>query len=566
MCTRLFGKSWTIALLLFIATCFGCSSDNKNTVENSSPPVQSSTQSATNTSPASSSKVEEMANDVTKGVGAVQKTAATEGKGPVFVFEEVHTSRVGQLEIAVMLLRLHEKYGLKKIGLEGSVYSGKALDASWFHNMGGASSKSDREALGVRWLAEGEISSPEFMTLLFPEVQVYGIESAQEYETNLDAKTSPEAEYLLAIAEKSLTDDDKVKVMTMIQQGKKKEAFEHILNADPWVKNQYENLKKHNITSSEAEIARARELQNKASQVGAQVSPQASADLEKEIKFYETASKRSNTMVDHLLELPGMDAGTPSAMIIGAAHTERVVDLLTQQKVAFAVIRPVDLNTEKGSLTGEQFDRKSHGMWAHNSPGTLGQVLNGSRKPSPIIERATGHAYASMNMAAIWFGRYARAAGGGSGGGGGGGNKTTTAVPGGFPPDDLWAKLSELPDIRFDRRSIFIDGYDVTYKAWLKQDNGMEKEVWGHVGTVTPQAAEKSLTVEQQLLQRAAELKGESGTLAKESTPPGVQAADDEGPRDRKSKGVIISRTSMDTLAVFGSTQASVQSVGRVSD
>src|ERR1017187_8197734 len=63
--------------------------------------------------------VAQVSQEITGGVGVLQK-ASGGAKGPVFVFEEVHTSRIGQLQIATMLVRLHDHHGLKRIGLEGS--------------------------------------------------------------------------------------------------------------------------------------------------------------------------------------------------------------------------------------------------------------------------------------------------------------------------------------------------------------------------------------------------------------------------------------------------------------
>jgi hypothetical protein len=470
-------------------------------------------------------------------------------KAPVFIFEEFHTSRIGQLQIAVMLLRLHDKYGLKKIGLEGAIHSGRPLDAAWFRNMGGPQASQQREDLAIRMLAEGEIGSSELMTLLFPDVEVYGIESASEY--NVEApKTNPEAQYLLVIAEKSLTDSDRGKVGAWIQEGKKKEAVEYMMNADPWVKKRYEAIKSQAVTSSAEEVTRVRELQSKAREVGAQVSPEAEKDLEAEVRFYETADQRSSTMINTLLDLPGIGSGAPSAMTIGAAHTSKVVELLTTRNIPFAVIRPSDLNPTHGTMTTEQFGRKSSGKWARNSQGALGRVLNGSKKPPPIIERTTGHSYASMMLAGMLIAQAARGVGGGQ-----------------FP-DNIWPRLTGLPDIRLDRDSLSREGYDVIYRAWLKQDDGKEKEVWARVGTLSKSPGASTVkTLEQKLLQASDDLRGGGGNIIPPNDlPPNSQPADDEGPRDGKRKDLIITRTGRDTLAVFAATQESVRGVGLISD
>ena len=60
-----------------------------------------------------------------------------------------------------------------------------------------------------------------------------------------------------------------------------------------------------------------------------------------------------------------------------------------------------------------------------------------------------------------------------------------SARTGGKFPDNVWGQLSALPDIRIDKNSITRDGYDVIFRAWLKQDDGREKEVWARLGSVS---------------------------------------------------------------------------------
>ena len=157
---------------------------------------------------ASQLNVVEAANRAVVDVGKVGETASKGKKGPVFVFAEYHTSRVGQLQIAIMLLRLYELYGVKTIGLEGAMQSTKPLNGQWFHTAGGPTAKSFREDVAVRMVAEGEISTAEFMTLLFSDVETYGIELPAEYDVKLEVKGSAQIHYLLAIAEQSLTQAD----------------------------------------------------------------------------------------------------------------------------------------------------------------------------------------------------------------------------------------------------------------------------------------------------------------------------------------------------------------------
>lgn len=504
--------------------------------------------------PSQPSKVGDMANDVAAGVGSVQKVVAsgTSG-GPLFIFEEFHTSKVGRLQTAVMLLRLHDKYGLKKIGLEGAIFSNGRLDGAWFHGMGGGGAV-DREDLSVRWLAEGEISPPEFMALAFNDAETYGVESAEEYSKKPDSRGGRSlVEHLAAIAEHSISENEKAEIGALFQQGDQDGAIDRLMKADPWVRKQYEALNTQTDTSSEVEVERLREIQKKARDLGVEVSAASRAGLQQDVEFYEAASKRSETMVRHILEVPGAGPGVPSAILIGAAHTEKMVEILAGRGVAFAVIRAADFNPKYGSLSGEQFERKSEGKWAGDSPGRLGKVLN-AKNPPPVITRTTGHSYASMNMAGMLLAHAAR------GGGGEGGR--------GEFPDNVWPLLAGLPELRVDRDSITRDGYDVTYRAWLKQDNGSEKEVWGLVGTLSSKQATN--TLEQKLLQAADDLKHEPGNggamLPPGELPPGSSLADGEGPRDGKRSGVVIARTGRDTLAVYASQRGDLLGVGKLSD
>ena len=427
------------------------------------------------------------AREAADGVGAVLKTNSNGNKGHIFVFEEFHTSRIGQLQIAAMLVRLHDKYGLKRIGLEGKVQSSPALDAAWYRSAGGEPATAEREDLAVRIVAEGEISSAELMAMQYPDVVVDGTEDAQLYAQTLDVKGNPEVEYLIGIAEKSLSGDTVQKVNKLLEAKSCDAAIDTMMNSDPWVKQRYDNMKNDTTTSSEKMVADLRELQAKADSVGATVSPDAKQGVDKVIEFYQTASKRSDAMVDKVLEIAAAAKGSPVAMIIGAAHADRVTELLTKQNVSFALIQPADLDPKNGSLTTEQYERKAKGLWARNSKGTLGRVLNVQRKPPPVTERVTGQSYASMNLAGMIVAKAARS--------------------GKRVPDDILPQLSALPGLRVDTASFSRDGYDVIFCAWLKQDDGREKEVWARVGTIEHPSGVAPTGLEAKLIKAADDLK-----------------------------------------------------------
>src|SRR5262245_61893280 len=82
-------------------------------------------------------EIRAIGDDIAQGIGEVRKVNTSGQQGNIFIFEEYHNSRVGQLQIATMLLRLHDRYRLKRIGLEGALQSPRPLDGAWFHNAGG---------------------------------------------------------------------------------------------------------------------------------------------------------------------------------------------------------------------------------------------------------------------------------------------------------------------------------------------------------------------------------------------------------------------------------------------
>jgi hypothetical protein len=498
-----------------------------------------------------------VAQEISSGVGTVLKTSTAGTRGPIFVFEEVHTSRIGQLQIATMLLRLHDRHSVKTIGLEGSVWTGRPLQGTWYQGIDKNQARGAKEDLAVRMVADGEISSSELMAILFQDAQVYGVEDAGQYRQNLDVKGSPDGEYLLAIAERSLSPADTKKVLRMAKAKKQKQAVEYMLKADPWVKQQYQAIKNSGIVSSEELVGTLQGIKAKADEVGAHVSPQSRQDMDNEISFMQTASARSATMVENLLQIPGA-AGRPASLIVGAAHANKVVNLLTQKGVSFALLRSADWNSKKGSMSIAEYKRKDNGEWARNDPGTLGHVLNTRHKPPPVIERPTGHSYASMSLASILLARSARS--------------------GGSFPDDALSQISALPGLRIDTNSIQRDGYDVIYRAWLKQDDGSEREVWARVGTHVRGGGQQSKSLEEKLIEKGDEFRagggggGEGGNgnrrgrHAADEPPGGDGDHDSVVPGDIRRGREIVSKIGIDTLVSYGASHEEVAGVRHISD
>ena len=81
-------------------------------------PSPASNTSSANANADSDKTLTALLADVSSGVGKVSSNNGS-GTPKIVVFEETHTSIAGQFEIALMLLRLHDRHGLREIALEG---------------------------------------------------------------------------------------------------------------------------------------------------------------------------------------------------------------------------------------------------------------------------------------------------------------------------------------------------------------------------------------------------------------------------------------------------------------
>jgi hypothetical protein len=506
-------------------------------------------------------ELSEMAHDVADGVGEVRATWNKGSSGPVFIFEEFHTSRIGQHQIAVMLLRLHDRYELQQIGLEGGLQSPEPLDTGWFRQLGTPSvteSSSDatkvnksasntQQDVALRMLGEGEISAAEFTAMVLGDVQVHGLEIASQYNQKPDTKGAPAAEYLLKIAEKKLTQADIVKINELAQAGKTDEALKYLTQADPWVRAQFEAMKKTDLADLHELAKQMRDIRAKARELGVSVDHNVDEEFDRTLKFYDTATERSATMASYMAKSVATSHGKPSAMVIGAAHSKEIEAAFEKSGVDYVLLRPLAFGPEsKGNLTTEQFERKSEVKWGRTSSGTIGRLLNSNRKPPPFIGTATAKGYASALYAIKWI--------------------AATVRHQGRVPDEVRARLSNLPDcvVHFD--SIRVDGYDVIFRLTLKDTNGNDKEVWVRAGSTAPN--EPAKTLEQRLLQQISDL-GWSG--AGNNIPPrdppkdSVAAGDMEGPGDGNRKETVIARVSDSVVAVFTENAEQAAAVGRIS-
>ncbi|KJJ86008.1 hypothetical protein OMAG_000125 [Candidatus Omnitrophus magneticus] len=323
-------------------------------------------------------------------------------------------------------------------------------------------------------LGNGEINTPEFMTLIYPDIKVYGIELKSEYDVELDKDNNARIRYLIAIAEKYPYSQDQIgKINDLITQKKLDEAVELMLNTDPWTREKYKQMtdKQPGKITTRAIIRQVDEIMKKAEEVSAQIDPEIKEGMLKTRRFFEVASKRSLTMVNYVAEkLIDKKSSSPIAISIGAAHTKEMLAELKSHSISYVQITPNDLNPESGQLSYEQFELKNKGKWAQDAPGTMGHILNSNkRNPRPIIDTVEAQSYASMNMASILLAESAMASNG--------------QIP---PiPDNLRRQLNLLPNIRIDYNSIESNEHDVIFNATLRDNNNNDVSVWARVGSTT---------------------------------------------------------------------------------
>jgi hypothetical protein len=504
-----------VAILTIIASACAPKSQDSTTasVESTSAPIESIT-----------TPIKPIADEIAKDVGKVmQFNEGTSGQ-QIIVFEETHDSPAGQVEIAIMMNRLYENYGMRQIALEGYFKQDGQLDASWLPKDSPFAAKQPvrvREDVIAQLLQDGEISSSEAMALIYNDMVVSGIEIPEEYNYELsDSAGSAPIIYLYLIAAPSMTNDEVDKANELLNADKILEGVEYIISTDEWTSKEYALINDDTqIISAEGWLKILDEIEEKASSVGADIPADNKQGISDLRKFYATASQRSITMVDNTLAIAPPNA--PIAMVIGAAHTELIVDLLTKQGVSFAVLRSnaFDKNLENGDLSSEAYDRKSQKL-SIDQPGTLGALLDGRKKPQPVIGETWFRSKTETYIIADNIARYV--AGGGK-----------------LPlPDDV---IPETGNVSLDKSSIEIKGSVVFFSVKAKDDNDKQITVW-----VGVQANKESVDT---LLEQRLTL-GRDNTLEKD-----VPSSDEES-TSTKPKLVDISSES---TAAFGSTKAEVE-------
>lgn len=408
-------------------------------------------------------RFEEMLADVAAGVGVA---GAGRGGGAarwVCVLEERHTSVAGQVEAAIMLVRLHRRYGLRHIAVEGLTADKSAPSTSWFQKLGGPEDEELRQELLAGFLREGEISAAELLTLAFPDVVVHTADDPSDYAVELTPRAGgAPAHYLYKISLKSLRPEHYPHLRQFNRRHRVAEMVEYVISLDGWARGRHQTLKREGgVTSVEQTLRDLDEIEARAGWVNAEITADERAAMSDARAFFEAAARRSAVMVD---AVRGLD---PSARLVvlnlGAAHTEGVTRLLGEEGATYAVLSPASLpeNAGRGDLTREGFERKGRALSVAWTDRGLSSLLDGRKKPPPVANKTWFKAVAQLRFATALLAR--------------------ARLGPEFPGPELRQKIDALDHVRVEWGSVRQVGSDKLFMATTLGEWGWT-DVWSYCG------------------------------------------------------------------------------------
>lgn len=470
-----------------------------------------------------------IAEEIADGVGRVMHVEEADTDKIVFVFEETHISPAGQVEISIMLNRLLERYGLRYVALEGAVLEDGRLDEAW----PGPSAYSPGQPIGpredviVQLLEDGEISSAEMLALTYADVQVAGIELRDELIIELpEAEGDPTYSYLYEIAVVGLSDSEIREVNELIDQDKDDEAIDLIMGSDDFTDQMYDRLfRSTEGLSCEGLVNDIDEIEARAAEVSVEIDREDRDNLQGYRTFYQTCSDRSATMVENTLDLVQRPAAALVAMTTGAAHTDRIKELLRGADVAFAVIQAKSFgeDSRNGDLSTAAFERALAGS-SVDSFGSPGALLDGRKKPPPVVGELWYQSKADLFFLTTRLARAAR--------------------QGEPPPFDetLNDILPRLQSVTLLPETVQMVGNDVVFAVEAVDNNSRPTVIWVRA------RAEKDLaemTLEERLFQGRANVQQKDAPSDKEPV---------------ASEAPVLEVVSTDTIAKFSHDQSAILS------
>jgi hypothetical protein len=348
-----------------------------------------------------------IAEEVSQGVGNVRMTSEGSRGAPIIILEENHAVRAGQIEHAITLVRLHDRYGLKDIALEGYLKEHPEIKTDWFNTAASGLNASSRAAIAIGFLKEGEISCSEFMKLAYEDITLHPIEVSKEYDMELNQEDyfAPFL-YLLKIAERSLTEEH-VSTLNQLKEDmdradrennvelrekKRKEMLDYILSVDSWVQDKakiLQDAKTFSAMSQEYHLTLINEIINRANTLSIELKANEKNAMERYLKFFRERINANKTMVISTGEIADYPEISIVVLNSGSAHTDGMLSFLKNSNRPYAVIRP--LSFEESDIPSEMFLRKYQGISLY-SKGFTEIILNAFpsikyKKPRPVLSQ-----------------------------------------------------------------------------------------------------------------------------------------------------------------------------------
>ena len=310
-----------------------------------------------------SSPAAQVAQSASSGVGVVDHAFNGNGGSPVIVLEEFHGSRASQIQHAITLLHLYQQQNVRAIGLEGYLRERPKIDGAWFTRKWPNQTPLQNARVAVRLLKEGEISEAEFLKLVYDDLELYPIETISQYKVVLNEKA---LDTMLDLAQR-------------IDPGRAKEIQQRIADAE----SQGVSL------SAEEHLSIAEDLEKQRISKGIELTPERQADWQSWLNFWRGRAGGNQTMLGAMTGV--LQRGSvPAAMVVGAAHTEGLGNLLVSAGRPFAVVTPLALkhNDKRGDLD-KNYDRKDARL-SVQPDGLLMKTITAAvpasaKKPEPVI-------------------------------------------------------------------------------------------------------------------------------------------------------------------------------------
>ncbi len=470
----------------------------------------------------------DMLDEVTTNVGSIADTSGGSEGRRVCVFEEKHSSVAGQLETAIMLLRLHDRYGLRHIALEGLTTDKPFPSTQWSRRMSGTDDEELRHdvlEVFVGILREGEISAVELIALAFPDVVIHAADDPSAYAVELTTKAGvASTNYLYKIGLKSVRAEHHAQLRQFNRRHKLAEMVEYVISLDVWARDRHASMKSARRDAPvEQTLRELREIEERAGSVGAEITADERSAMLDAQAFFEAADRRSATMVQ---VVRGLDPSARMvALNIGAAHTETVSRLFTEAGTTYAVLSPKALseNSEAGDIGFEGFERKGKALSVAWAGKGLGSLLDGRKKPLLVVDRTWLKADAQLRFATVLIAR--------------------AQLGPGFPEPELRKRIDSLDHVKVQWDSVEKVGGDKLFKASALGEKGWT-DIWGYCGKPRAEIIRRGRrSLEELLLENLNAVRQESGA------------------RREPRKGPVFELVTHDVIAAYAKEPAALKGV-----